>query len=367
MSFEIPPSVSIIILNFNGKEFLNKCLESVFKTEYQRFEVVLVDNASVDGSLKTLSDPVLTDGRLKIVQNSANLGYGLANNIGYENAVGDYVVFLNNDTVVHPRWLGSLVSVMEKDSTIGLVQSLILNMDGGSVQTAGWLISDYFNGLFSIHLNKCELKNLYPPVFEISYASGAAMMIKKDLVSEIGLFDPKYFWFYDDNFLSFKVWLAGKRVVTAKDSIVYHAGGGTAGVDSFFIRHHGTICLVSLVFDAYWRFLDLARALFLFYYNLGITSIKEIIEKRVTTRFWTNISATVWVLRNLRHIWANRLKFQRMARVSQETLLSNLIRVHAPASVYLVPPPSKLLWNSLNRSFKDYQSNLIKLYQSNQK
>jgi GT2 family glycosyltransferase len=359
------PLVSIIILNFNGKRFLNKCLSSVFKTKYQRFEVVLVDNASTDNSIDTLLSDFLKGDKLKIVRNSVNMGYGLANNIGYEHAVGDYIVFLNNDTVVDPGWLESLVSVMEHDPSIGLAQSLILNIDASSVQTAGWLVSDYFIGLYSIQLGNNVNIKMYPSVFEVSYASGAAMMIKRKHVEEIGLFDPRYFWFYDDNFLSFKIWLVGKRVVTVTNSRVYHAGGGTAGFDNFFIRHHGTVCLVSLVFDSYWKVFDLTKALFLFYYNLVINSLKEIVERHVTTRFWANISATLWLLGNLKYVWRNRLKYQSMARVSQEMLLSSMVKIHASASVYLVPPPSKLLWNSLKRSAKNYQYSLTKLNSRN--
>jgi GT2 family glycosyltransferase len=355
------PLVSIIILNFNGKRFLDKCLSSVFKTKYECFEVILVDNASTDGSIDALSGDFLKKDKLKIIRNSVNMGYGQANNIGYENAVGDYIVFLNNDTIVDSMWLEPLVSIMENDPSIGLAQSLILNIDAKSVQTAGWLLSDYFVSLRSIQPENNVNIKIYPPVFEVSYASGAAMTIKRELIEEIGLFDPKYFWFYDDNFLSFKTWLVGKRVVTATNSRVYHAGGGTAGFDSFFIRRHGTVCLVSLVCDAYWKVFDLTRALFLFYYNLTLTSLKEIVERHVTTRFWANISATLWLLKNLKYVWRNRLKYQRMARVSQETLLLNMIKMHVSASVYLVPSPSKLLWDSLNERAKNYHCSLIKL------
>jgi GT2 family glycosyltransferase len=353
------PFVSIIILNFNGKRFLNNCLSSVFKSKYERFEVILVDNGSTDGSLDALSGDVLEDDRLKILRNPLNMGYGPANNIGYENAVGDYIAFLNNDTVVDPGWLKSLVNVLENDSSIGLAQSLILDANTHSVQTAGWIVSDFFVGLYSIPLGYTTSIDAFPSVFEISYASGAAMIIKRNLIEKIGLFDPKYFWFYDDNFLSFKAWSVGKRVVTVANSRVYHAGGGTAGFDSHFIRYHGTVCLESLILDVYWKTLDLTRALFIFFYNLTIASLKEIIERHVTTRFWANILATFWVLKNLKYVWRNRLKYQCVASVSQEVLLSNVVRVHVPSSLYLVPSPSKLLWYSLAKEVKRYQKNLV--------
>jgi hypothetical protein len=340
---EDKPLVSIIILNYNGERYLDRCLSSVLRTEYPRFEVILVDNASTDRSLENARNKFGKDERLKVIRNHTNLGFGPANNIGFRNGKGVYAVLLNNDTAVDPNWLTVLVDVMEKDKTIGLAQSMILKMDDGSVQTAGWLISDYFVFLYSIERPDDAYTHGYPEVFEVSYASGTAMMVRREIINEIGLFDPKYFWFYDDNYLSFKIWLVGKRVVTVSKSRVYHVGGGTAGVDSFPIRRYGTMCLTSLIFDTYWNSADLAKAIFVFYYNLTITALKETIERRKTTRFRANISAVYWVLSNMKYIWKNRLRYLNMAKVPQNVLLSKIIRIRIPTRIYLVPPPIKLL------------------------
>jgi GT2 family glycosyltransferase len=340
---EDKPLVSVIILNYNGGRYLGRCLSSVFRTDYPRFEVILVDNASTDGSVENAYDKFGKDERLRIIRNLTNLGFGPANNVGFKSGKGVYVAFLNNDTVVHPNWLTVLVDTMEKDKTIGLAQSMILKMDG-SVQTAGWLISDYFVYLYSIEQAEDDARTHgYPEVFEVSYASGTAMIVRREIINEVGLFDPKYFWFYDDNYLSFKIWLAGKRVVTVSNSKVYHVGGGTAGVDNFPIRCYGTMCLTSLIFDTYWRSADLAKAIFVFYYNLTINALKETLEHRKTTRFRANISAGFWVLSNLKYVWRNRLRYLVMAKVSQEWLLSKFIRIRIPMRIYLVPPPVKLL------------------------
>jgi len=343
------PLVSIIILNYNGERFLEKCLSSVFRTKYPRFEVVLVDNASTDKSLSLIKKFFASTNKLKIVRNSKNLGFGPANNIGFRHAIGDYIVFLNNDVFVDPEWLAALVEAMENDRTIGLAQSMILNMDNQTIQAAGWLIADYFVLLHPIGANE-GYGNKFPEVLEVSFASGTAMIIRRELVLDIGLFDPKYFWFYDDTYLSFKTWLVGKRVVTASKSKVYHVGGGTsargtAGFDTFFIRRHHTICFVSLIFDVYWNLLDLTKALLVFTYNSIITSFKEIIEHKKTTRFWANLSAIGWILKNLKYIWKNRLKYLSKARINQKMLLSKMMRIHIPASIYFVPPPSKMLWS----------------------
>jgi GT2 family glycosyltransferase len=352
------PFVSIIILNYNGKNFLDKCLSSVLKTDYPQFEVVLVDNASNDNSLEFAKNAFGMDRRLVWVENVENLGFGPANNIGFKHAKGDYVAFLNNDTIVSPSWLRNLVEVMACDDSVGLVQSLILDYDSKKVQTAGWLVSDFYVALFSLRSKNVNLADL-PASFEISYASGAAMMTRREIALRIGLFDPKYFWFYDDTYLSFKVWLIGKRVVTSTRSIVSHFGGGTAGTVSFFIRWQNTACFISLIFDVYWKALDLVKGLFIFSYVLEIETIKEVLEHHRTTRIWSNFYAFYWILRNFRHIWRKRLAHMRISEVSQNVLLSRIVRIHLPASLYLVPSPSKLLWDSLYAKLERYEKELV--------
>jgi GT2 family glycosyltransferase len=352
------PLVSIIILNYNGQRYLEKCLSSVLETRYPRFEVVLVDNASTDGSLDIAEKASANCRRIRILKNDKNLGYGPGNNVGFRHTTGEYIVFLNNDTTVDPNWLTALINAMEADSTIGLAQSLILNMDGQRVQSAGFLLGDYIILLSPILEKSKRDDDKFPDVFEISYAQGTSMMIKRDLIREIGLFDPKYFWFYDDTYLSFKTWLVGKRVVTVSKSRVYHVGGGTAGFDSPFIRRHNTICFLTLNFDVYWSHLELAKALLIFNYNLVIESLKEVLERKKTTRIWASIHAGWWVSRNLKYIWKNRLRYLSMAKVSQEALLSKFIRIRIPTRIYLIPPPIKLLRRYMLNEIRKYLETL---------
>jgi GT2 family glycosyltransferase len=348
------PLVSIVILNYNGERFLDKCLSSVLKTDYPNFEVILVDNGSTDGSLRSAVETFANDARLKIVRNAKNLGFGPGNNVGFEHSLGDYVVFLNNDTFVDSSWLEQLVDAMEKDRTIGLAQCTILDAKSKEVQNIGWLISDYCVFLYPIRLaNFCGQR--IPDTFEVSYVSGAAMVIRRDLAKDIGLFDPKYFWFYDDTYLSFKTWLAGKRVVTVSRSKIYHVGSATSGVGTFFILSRNAICLISLIFDIYAGFVNLMKALFIYYFNLGIVSFKDFVENKRTTRVWANTYAICWTLRNLKYIWRNRLKYWRKARIDESTLLLKMSRIHIPASVYLVPPPVKLLPLFYQNETRKYQ------------
>src|SRR5450759_737957 len=181
------PLVSIIIVNFNGKPFLKECLSTVLGSKYPNFEVIFVDNASTDKSLDFVSSLFSKNKCLKIIRNRKNLGFGPANNVGFKQAKGDYIVFLNNDTSVEPEWLAILVEAMESDGTIGLASPLFLNMDGKTVQTAGILRSDYMMPSYWIAMNKDISKEKFPKVFEVSSAMGAAMIAKRNFLKQIDM------------------------------------------------------------------------------------------------------------------------------------------------------------------------------------
>lgn len=182
------PLVSIIILNFNGESYLEKCLFSVLGTKYPRFEVIFIDNASSDSSLKIIEKAFGNDQRLRIFRSTKNLGFSGGNNFGFSHAKGDYIVFLNNDTIVDPNWLEALVITMEKEKTIGLAGSTILSIDGKKLRGAGGLWSDYL--LFLCPLGAGKAGDFeFIPTFEVSFATGCSMIIRKEFLDKIGLFD----------------------------------------------------------------------------------------------------------------------------------------------------------------------------------
>ncbi|MGD6934013.1 MAG: glycosyltransferase family 2 protein [Candidatus Bathyarchaeia archaeon] len=293
------PLVSIIIVNYNGQRFLDKCLTSVFKTNYSRFEVILVDNSSRDGSLTFLKQKFGSDKRLKVIKNSENLGFGPANNIGYLHSKGEYIAFLNNDTDVEPEWLRILVDSMEQDPTIGLAQSLVLDMDSQKIQTAGYLFSDYSVFVHPLCKGREDVSEIHG-IFEVSTVMGAAMIAKKSFIEEIGLFDPKYFYYYDDDYLSFKTWLAGKRVVTVPTSKVHHVGSGTSdnAQSIYFNFKHSTIGAVSLNLDIYKNAGDILRGFFALWVHDFYRAFGEILAHRRACKFMGDFSAYRWTLSN---------------------------------------------------------------------
>jgi GT2 family glycosyltransferase len=328
------PLVSIIIVNYNGKRFLKECLSTVLGSKYPNFEIIFVDNASTDNSSEFVSNLYSKNKSLKIIRNRKNLGFGPANNEGFKQAKGDYIIFLNNDTSVEPEWLAILVEAMENDETIGLASSLILNMDGQTIQTAGILKCDFMMPGYWIEMNKDYFKENFPSVFEVSSAMGAAMIARRKFLKQIGVFDPKYFYYYDDDYLSFRTWLAGKRVVTVSRSRVCHFLSGTSTKNDLFKYRHAFIGSTSLIFDIYWDLIDLMKGLFIFFVH---RFFYDSLLQRKIVRFWGSISGAFWVLKNLKYVWRNRLRYWRDATVDEKTLRHRMIKITIPASIYLIP------------------------------
>jgi GT2 family glycosyltransferase len=217
------PSVSVIIVNFNNKKFLEKCLGSVFRSEYPNLEVVFVDNASTDGSVDFVKERFGRTSSLKIVQNSKNLGFAEGNTSGMKLASSQYFVLLNNDTEVDKNWLLELIRVMESDHSIGAAQCKLISMNlRKQMDSAGGFI-DRFG--FPLERGEHEEdRGQYDNQDEIFYAKGAGFAVRRCLLDEIGSFDKDYFLYYEETDLCWRIWLRGYRIVFAHKSVVYHQG-----------------------------------------------------------------------------------------------------------------------------------------------
>lgn len=231
--------VSIIIINWNGKKHLEKCLPSLRRQKYKKIEIILVDNASVDDSVNYVKQVFPT---AKIIINPTNLGFSEANNIGYKKAKGEYVLFLNNDTEVTNNFLSELIANIEKNEEIGGAQSKILFMEkkdtldsvGAFLTTTGYL---YHYGAIKKDSRKYNHKIL------LYSAKGACMIFKKSVLKKIEvegrIFDPKYFAYFEETDLCHRVWLAGYKIMYTPSSVIYHKVGGTSTkmVNSFIQFH----------------------------------------------------------------------------------------------------------------------------------
>jgi GT2 family glycosyltransferase len=220
------PNVSLIVLNFNGKQHLAECLPSLSQLDYpaDKLEVVVVDNASTDGSARYVQ---AQHPHIRLVQNAENLGFATGNNLGAQAATGQYVVFLNNDMWVERRFVAELVAAIHSGPEVVCAGAKILNWDGTRLDFAGSSVHFTGNGFqtgFGQPFKPDQFNERRPMLF----ACGGAMMVDRQVFLEAGSFDDDYFIYFEDVDLGWRLWLLGYQVVFAPQAIVYH-------------RHHGTM------------------------------------------------------------------------------------------------------------------------------
>ena len=208
---------SIIVLTFNGLELNKKCIDSVLKYTDTDFELIIVDNASEDGTseyLKTLKDP-----RVKVFLNKENVGFAKGNNQGAKKAGGDVLVFLNNDTEATKNWLPPLTKAL-KDKKTGIAAGKML-YPNGKIQHAGVAVSD--KGI-PRHIYRRFDSDFLPAnkKREFQAVTGACLAIKKDLFDKVGGFDERYINGLEDVDLCFKVQREGMKVMYIPDSVITH-------------------------------------------------------------------------------------------------------------------------------------------------
>ena len=217
-------SVSVIIVNWNGIQWLDRCLDALRRQGVPSCELIVVDNASSDGSANLVRS---SHPDVRLIELDRNRGFAGGNNAGAASARSDYLVFLNNDTRVRPGWLQALIDVADRDPSVGLVTSQIVYMDAPDVVDSagdGYLRAGggfkHFHGLPSASASSSR---------EVFGACGGAFLIRRSLFETLGGFDEDFFMVYEDVDLSYRARLLGARVIYAHDAVVEHAGSGSLG------------------------------------------------------------------------------------------------------------------------------------------
>lgn len=216
--------VAIIIVTYNARQYLPECLSSLQKIRYpkEEYSIIVVDNDSRDSTVEFIKKEFPM---VYLIENNENLGFAGGNNVGLTYAIQNdfvYAFLLNQDTVVDENFLDASVSAIEGSGNIGAVQSLLLHYKGNdTVNSIGNAI--HFLGFAYARGNGKKLSAYaLPPVSEIVYPSGAAVLVRLSLLKEIGLFCDELFLYHEDVDLGWRIWLSGNTVVLASQSRVYH-------------------------------------------------------------------------------------------------------------------------------------------------
>lgn len=248
--------LSIIIVNWNSKAYLRKCLASVFGTTCGlTFEVIVIDSASFDGCAEMLRSEFPQVGFL---QSQENLGFAKSNNVAFQAVRGEYVLFLNPDTEILGTAISVLLSALKNLPQAGAVGAKLLNSDGTLQTSCIQAFPTVWNQLLGAEL----LRRWFPrsrlwgmaPLFEagteprvVDAISGACVMLPRQLLCKVGVFSEDYFMYAEDIDLSYKVAKAGFRCYYVPTATVVHHGGGSS-------QGAGSAKSSILMRESAWRF-----------------------------------------------------------------------------------------------------------------
>ncbi len=269
------PYASIIWLNYNSyniRGIVKMSLRSVLRLDYPCYEVIIVDNASTDGSWELINKWLEELGvrrgvRVKRLRLSKNYGFVGGNNLAYRfiSSRSKYVVLLNNDAIALRDSLRIMVEFMERDHSLGAAQGVILR-PGLSVDSAGAYITEFIASLHAY--SGCQASKVKRP-FYATYASGAYSIYRVKALHRAGLidrlFDWEFFAYHDDNVLGLRLWQSGYKVVVIPYVTAIHVGNATFGRYTFRRLYHSVLSMIALNEAANSRFKGLNRILILLY------------------------------------------------------------------------------------------------------
>jgi len=291
--------ISIIIVNYNGKKWIKNCFDSLLSQTCKSFEIIFVDNGSTDDSVEFIKNNY-SDDRIKIIQSEKNLGFAGGNNLGFQYVKGNYVLLLNNDTRATENYLEEFIRGFQEIPSAGSIQSKIVLMnDRSKLDICGsyWTDSSF---LYHYGIWQDQTEEKYNKIMPFFSNKGASMMIKKDVIDKVGLFDEDFWSYYEETDLCNRIWLAGYECWYYPKAVVYHALGGT-----------------SLKFDnSYIQFYNFKNKLLSFLKNYEIITLIEVLP----TYFFLNVLLSFfWLVKGkwkhflalYKAIWWNILHFSK--------------------------------------------------------
>lgn len=228
------PTVSVVIVNWNGRPLLGPCLDALQRQTWPDFEIVLVDNGSTDGSCEWIAAHYPT---VRLVRNERNLGFAEGNNRGFAAARGEFLVLVNNDTEAEPGFLQALVEAVRPDERVGAVAGVLVFAHRPEVVASAGLRVGWDGVALDAWAGRPRAE-LPPAPVEVFGASGGAVLYRRRMLDEIGPFHPEYFFYLEDADLAWRARLAGWRCLLAPQAVVRHVYSATAGQGSPFKSFH---------------------------------------------------------------------------------------------------------------------------------
>jgi hypothetical protein len=310
------------VLNYNGLKFVEQCLRSVLVSDYPSFEIIVVDNASTDGSYELLRQSFGKIVNVRIMRNERNLGFAEGSNVGYRNSRGDIIAFLNVDTVVERTWLTELVHALILDQRVGAVLSRQMSLRN---KTQLESLGAYMDPLGFVYPRAWWVGEQSSPHREEEdepfYPDGASMALRRSVLEEVAIdgqpFDGAYFFYFEDNDLGWRLRLRGYRILCVPTSIVYHYRGGSAGETSSYLRTFSFAKNRLMTLVKNYSLLSIVRYLPLVIL-LEIPRLVTLLPESPASSL-AKLKAYWWCLSNFRVIWRKHEYVQSRIRTAPDS------------------------------------------------
>ena len=334
---DIKSSVSIVIPHWNNVDVLSECLESISNTDFENFETIVVDNASTDNSVASVRSNYPN---VKLIENDKNYGYAGGCNIGAEAASGDFLIFLNNDTVQEKDWISNLIKTINSDDKIAAVQPKILNYynrnvfdyAGGSGGHMDIYCFPFARGrIFSFQENDEGQYNNKEKCF---WSSGTCFMVRRELFQKAGGFDDSFFAHMEEIDLCWRLYAMGFEVWVEPDSVVYHKNALTLPMHShkkYYLNHRNSLLMLLGNYSIK---------------NVFLIGIPRLILEKIACLYsilmldWRHFTAILrslfWIIFHPNVIMKKRKSFSKIRTITDKKIMENMMQSSIVIKYYLL-------------------------------
>lgn len=306
--------VSIIIPCFNCEKYITKCIDSILKSGFDSYEIILVNDNSKDFTVKKIKS-FLKHKNVLLINNYENLGAAASRNIGVNKSSGKYLLFVDADTEIETNTLREIINEFSKNIDLGAAQLKIINKNTKLLETAGHFIS--FIGLpYEIGVNEDEKK--YQDKIEILGARSAGMVVRRDVFNKVKGFDEDYIIYGEETDLCWRIWISGFKIVFLPNARIYHASKSSLTKQTNYrIFYEGSKNNLSNII----KNAPVSVAIWIIPLNLTfwiILSLKQMLYSRFSNAMWI-YRGIWWNVANLIHTTKKREIIQSLANKNNQT------------------------------------------------
>ena len=340
---DIKSSVSIVIPHWNNVDVLSECLESISATDFDNFETIVVDNASIDKSVEWVKSnyPDVT-----LIENDKNYGYTGGCNIGAEVARGDFLIFLNNDTVQDKNWISNLIKTINSNDKIAAIQPKILNYydrnlfdyAGGAGGHMDIYCFPFARGRIFSYQESDD--GQYDNKEKCFWSSGTCFMVRRELFQRAGGFDESFFAHMEEIDLCWRLYAMGFEVWVEPDSLVYHKNALTLPMYShkkYYLNHRNSLLMLLGNYSIK---------------NVFFIGIPRLILEKIACFYsilildWRHFTAILrslfWIIFHPNVIMKKRKNFSKIRTISDKKIMENMMQSSLVIKYYLLKKQSYL-------------------------